>query len=96
MIFMCTGAGILAFSVFGAGTAAGSIIVSLIYGFFSGGYVSLIGPALISMATHPSEIGIRMGMGKWHVVRRIELMSRILGYFLRCPDRNTYHWSIVG
>jgi hypothetical protein len=63
MITMCTGAGILSFSVFGAGTAAGSIIVSLLYGFFSGGYVSLIGPALISMATHPSEIGIRMGMG---------------------------------
>ena len=66
MIFMCTGAGILSFSVFGAGTAAGSIIVSLLYGFFSGGYVSLIGPALISMATHPSEIGIRMGMGKFY------------------------------
>jgi hypothetical protein len=64
MVFMCTGAGILAFSVFGAGTAGGAIAVSIFYGFFSGGYVSLIGPALISMATHPSEIGIRIGMGK--------------------------------
>jgi len=96
MIFMCTGAGILAFSVFGAGTAAGSIIVSLIYGFFSGGYVSLIGPALISMATHPSEIGIRMGMGTCYYVRRMKLMSRVLGYFLRCSDWNTYHRSITG
>jgi hypothetical protein len=63
MIFTCTIAGFLAFSVFGAGTAAGSVIVSLLYGFFSGGYVSLIGAVLISMATHPSEMGIRMGLG---------------------------------
>ena len=63
MVFTCTIAGFLAFSVFGAGSAAGSIIVSLIYGFFSGGYVSLIGASLISMATHPSEVGIRMGIG---------------------------------
>lgn len=64
MLFMCTGAGILSFSVFGAGSPGGSIVVSIIFGFFSGGYVSLIGPALMSMATHPSEIGIRIGMGK--------------------------------
>lgn len=64
MIFMCTGAGVMSFSVFGANTPAGAIVVSIIFGFFSGGYVSLIGPALMSMATHPSEIGIRMGMGE--------------------------------
>lgn len=63
LLFMCTGAGILAFTVFGAGTPAGSITIAILYGFFSGGYMSLVGPTLMSMATHPSEIGIRMGMG---------------------------------
>jgi hypothetical protein len=75
MFIMCTGAGILSFSVFGAGSAAGSIIVSIFFGFFSGGYVSLIGPTLISMATHPSEIGIRIGMGEL-LPRRVDVTDR--------------------
>jgi hypothetical protein len=63
LIVMGTGSGILAFSVFGADTAAGSVVVAVLYGFFSGGYQSLVGPTLISMATHPSEIGMRLGIG---------------------------------
>ena len=60
---MGTGSGILAFSVFGANTSAGSVVVAVLYGFFSGGYQSLVGPTLISMATHPSKIGMRLGVG---------------------------------
>lgn len=63
LIVMGTGSGILAFSVFGANTSAGSVVVAVLYGFFSGGYQSLVGPTLISMATHPSEIGMRLGVG---------------------------------
>jgi len=63
LIVMGTGSGILAFSVFGADTSGGSVVVAVLYGFFSGGYQSLVGPTLISMATHPSEIGMRLGIG---------------------------------
>lgn len=64
MFVMCTCAGVASFAIFGAGSDAGSIIVSIVFGFFGGGYAALVGPALISTALHPSEIGIRTGMGE--------------------------------
>lgn len=63
MIAMCFGAGIIVFAVFGAGTPGGLIVVAIMYGFFSGAYVSLLSPALIATAKGFSEIGIRMGLG---------------------------------
>jgi MFS family permease len=62
MAFMCWGAGIMIFAIFGAGTPGGLIAISIIFGFFSGGYVSLLSPALISLANNYTEIGIRLGM----------------------------------
>jgi len=63
LTLMCTGAGIITFAMFGASTPGGLIVVAILFGFFSGAYVSLLSPALISLATHPSEIGLRLGMG---------------------------------
>lgn len=60
---MCYCAGILCFCVFGATSPGGLIAVAILFGFFSGGYVSLIGPVLISLAKNPSEIGMRIGFG---------------------------------
>lgn len=80
MFIMCTSAGVLSFSVFGAGSAAGSIVVSIFFGFFAGGYVSLIGPALMSTASHPSENGIRSGLGECRlIISRIVLICS--GFF---------------
>ena len=56
-------AGILCFSLFGATSSGGLIVIAILFGFFSGAYVSLIGPSLASMASSHTEIGIRMGMG---------------------------------
>ena len=61
LAFMCWGAGILCFSVFGAGSPGGLIAVAIVFGFFSGGYVSLLSPAVISLVTNFNEIGIRLG-----------------------------------
>lgn len=63
MFIMCTCSGLLVFAMFGVGTPAGLIVVSLLYGLFSGGFVSLMSPALISLAKDHNEIGIRLGMG---------------------------------
>ena len=37
--------------------------MAIIYGFLSGAFVCLIGPALITLADDLNEIGIRLGMG---------------------------------
>ena len=63
MTIACFAAGVIAFAVFGAGTPGGLITVSILYGFFSGAYVSLLSPALIAFATSHTEIGLRVGMG---------------------------------
>ena len=62
LVFMCSGAGIMVFAMFGAGTPGGLIAVAIIYGFFSGGYNSLFAPALLSLTEDFSEIGMRLGM----------------------------------
>ncbi len=62
LAFMCWGSGIMAFAVFGAGTSGGLIAVAIIFGFFSGGYVSLLSPAIIGLSNNFGEIGIRLGM----------------------------------
>jgi MFS family permease len=55
-------AGVISFATFGAASSGGLIIVAILYGFFSGAYVSLLSPALISMAKSHHEIGIRLGL----------------------------------
>ncbi|SGZ26323.1 BQ5605_C024g09886 [Microbotryum silenes-dioicae] len=54
--------GACVFIMFFASSSAGAIVFVLLYGFLSGAYVSLVGPAFASTATHPSEIGVRMGL----------------------------------
>ena len=63
LTFMCFGAGVIVFSLFGAKTAGGIIAVAILYGFFSGAFVSLLSPALISLSSNFSEIGLRLGLG---------------------------------
>jgi MFS family permease len=63
LTIMCYGAGFLCFSVLGAGSFGGLIVVAIIFGFFSGAYVSLMTPAIITLSKGPHEIGIRLGTG---------------------------------
>ncbi|KAJ7578598.1 MFS general substrate transporter [Mycena floridula] len=63
-IIPCTFAcGILILSMFGIINTAGTILFSLLYGFFSGAFVSLLSPLFASLSKDFSEIGARMGMG---------------------------------
>ncbi|KZP00827.1 MFS general substrate transporter [Calocera viscosa TUFC12733] len=55
-------AGALVFALLGIKNIAGLVIVCILYGFFSGAYISLIGPMFASMSDHVSEIGLRMGL----------------------------------
>ncbi|WWD02979.1 hypothetical protein V865_001022 [Kwoniella europaea PYCC6329] len=64
MITICSFlTGGMVFTIFGAGSVGGLIVVAILYGFFSGAYVSLMVPALLAFAKSPSEIGSRTGLG---------------------------------
>ncbi|KAJ7581258.1 major facilitator superfamily domain-containing protein [Mycena floridula] len=64
VIIPCSiGCGIMLFSLFGLTNDAATILFSILYGFFSGAFVSLCGPIYASTAKDLSEIGVRMGLG---------------------------------
>ncbi|KAF9561240.1 MFS general substrate transporter [Agrocybe pediades] len=54
----------LIFAMFGATTVAGVTSFAIFYGFFSGGLVSIVAPAVGSFITHRdlSDLGVRIGM----------------------------------
>ncbi|CAE6478640.1 unnamed protein product [Rhizoctonia solani] len=54
--------GTLIFAMLGIKSSGALIIFSILYGFFSGAYVSLISPVIISLANGFHEIGIRLGL----------------------------------
>jgi len=53
---------ILIFALCGVKSSGGIIVICILYGFFSGGFFSLISPLLAEMADHPTEIGVRIGI----------------------------------
>ncbi|WVW83925.1 hypothetical protein I302_105948 [Kwoniella bestiolae CBS 10118] len=55
--------GAMAFTIFGAGSIGGTIVVAILYGFFSGAYVSLMVPSLLAFAKNPGQFGSRSGYG---------------------------------
>ncbi|VDC07103.1 unnamed protein product [Peniophora sp. CBMAI 1063] len=58
--FVCS---VLLFALFGVTTAAGTIVFSIIYGFFSGAFLSMVTLGIGSLAKDESEIGLRVGLG---------------------------------
>ncbi|KAG8722434.1 hypothetical protein FRC08_002415 [Ceratobasidium sp. 394] len=54
--------GALIFAMLGVKSSGALIVFSILYGFFSGAYVSLISPLIISLANNITEIGIRLGI----------------------------------
>jgi len=54
--------GILTFCLLAIHDAAGIVLFSVFYGFFSGAFVSLLSPMVSSLARNFSEIGARMGI----------------------------------
>ncbi|KAF8595642.1 MFS general substrate transporter [Ceratobasidium sp. AG-I] len=57
---MITGA--LIFAIFGIKSSGALIAFSILYGFFSGAYISLISPIFVSLSKNMQEIGIRLGI----------------------------------
>jgi MFS family permease len=56
--------GALVFALMGAKTVPGVVMFGILYGFFSGGFMSLATPAAASFSTNPdqSDLGLRVGV----------------------------------
>ncbi|QRV97282.1 major facilitator superfamily transporter [Ceratobasidium sp. AG-Ba] len=54
--------GALIFAMLGVKSSGALIVFAILYGFFSGAYVSLLSPMIISLSSNISEIGIRLGI----------------------------------
>ncbi|KAF5372624.1 hypothetical protein D9758_005190 [Tetrapyrgos nigripes] len=62
-IIPCVGAcGILIFALYGIHSVATVIVFAILYGFFSGAFLSLCAPCLAALSSHPSEVGVRFGI----------------------------------
>jgi len=57
----CTG--FILWAMFGIKNSAGMIVFALLYGFFSGAFLSLLPPLIVTLSKDVSEVGIRMGIG---------------------------------
>ncbi|TFK31184.1 MFS general substrate transporter [Crucibulum laeve] len=51
------GCAVLVFAIFGVKSAATAIVFAILYGFFSGAWLSLCSPVVASFSIHPSESG---------------------------------------
>ncbi|GAA5873566.1 hypothetical protein JCM16303_001166 [Sporobolomyces ruberrimus] len=60
--FCCVSAGIALYCMYVCESAAGIVTFAAIYGFLSGGFISLVSPSLISISDDISEIGLRQGV----------------------------------
>ncbi|KAF8177697.1 MFS general substrate transporter [Pholiota molesta] len=62
VVFCTFACGVLIIAMLGLTNIVGVTIFCLLYGFFSGAYLTLLGPMWASMATDISEIGERLGV----------------------------------
>ncbi|KAI0057047.1 MFS general substrate transporter [Artomyces pyxidatus] len=62
IIFVGIGCSVLILSLFGVASITSTMIFAILYGFFSGSFLSLLSPVLASLARHDGEIGVRLGL----------------------------------
>ncbi|ETW84736.1 MFS monocarboxylate transporter [Heterobasidion irregulare TC 32-1] len=58
----CLGPGIMLFALLGIRSTAGIVVFAIIYGFFTGAFVSLLAPTIATLTANKGEIGLRMGV----------------------------------
>ncbi|QRV85479.1 major facilitator superfamily transporter [Ceratobasidium sp. AG-Ba] len=85
--------GVLVFAMFGVKSAGALIVFSILYGFFSGAFVSLISPMFVALARHMHEVGARLGLGFAVVGIATLIGTPISGALL--TDENLWYRPIV-
>ncbi|GAA5903483.1 hypothetical protein JCM6882_006559 [Rhodosporidiobolus microsporus] len=84
-------AGIILFFMKLATSAAGIVIFALLYGFFSGGFISLVSPVIVSLSSDLSEIGLRQGIAFLIVAGAAVGGNPIAGKLLENNDNDFLH-----
>ncbi|KAF5343740.1 hypothetical protein D9756_011441 [Leucocoprinus leucothites] len=82
----------LGFALFGIHTSARLAVFALLYGFWSGSYVSLIPSLLVQLSSDPGELGVRMGIAFSIVAISLLGGTPIEGMFLGA-DGKSLEWS---
>ncbi|KIP07467.1 hypothetical protein PHLGIDRAFT_118048 [Phlebiopsis gigantea 11061_1 CR5-6] len=90
IIPMTTVAGLLMFAMFGATDIHGMIAFAILYGFFSGCFLSMTAPMLTVFAKSVEEVGIRIGLACFIFSFALLTGNPISGALLHPPD---YFWS---
>ncbi|KAG9103680.1 hypothetical protein FRC06_008931 [Ceratobasidium sp. 370] len=62
LIPCATISGVLIFAMFGVKSSGALVVFGLLYGFFSGAFISLVPPVFVSLSRNMQEIGLRMGL----------------------------------
>ncbi|KAJ7080941.1 major facilitator superfamily domain-containing protein [Mycena belliarum] len=82
----------LAFSIFGIKTVADVVVFAILYGFWSGSYVSLVPSLILSTAGNPGEYGTRMGVAFSIVSVSMLVGTPISGALLNSTSTVGYVW----
>lgn len=90
IIPMAYGSSILIFAMFGATNSAGMVVFAILYGFFSGGFISIVAPVMASFSKHVGEVGSRIGLFLTINAFAILTGSPIAGALLHPPE---YVWK---
>jgi len=83
---------ILVFGIFGVSNFAGVTVFGLLYGFWSGSFVSLIPALLAQLSAHMGELGTRMGIAFSIVGTSLLIGTPIEGALLHQADGKGYVW----
>lgn len=88
---ICTA--VMTFAWIGSKNGSGALIIwALLFGFFSGAYVSLMAPCMFKFSRSVEEIGIRLGLAFAFISIAALLGSPIAGYILGGED-GVFHWT---
>ncbi|RPD71696.1 MFS general substrate transporter [Lentinus tigrinus ALCF2SS1-7] len=82
--------GCLIFAMFGATSNGALIAFAIFYGFFSGGFISLIAPCAASFSVDVGEVGTRIGVACFIVGFALLTGNPISGALLKSPH---YEWQ---
>ncbi|KAG6334754.1 hypothetical protein ID866_4331 [Astraeus odoratus] len=89
----CTAlSGGLMFLMFGATGVAGTVVFGILYGFFSGGFISIITPAVASYSRDINEIGTRIGITSFVIGFALLTGTPIAGALVQEHHNGPYIW----
>ncbi|KAK4051964.1 hypothetical protein OIO90_004494 [Microbotryomycetes sp. JL221] len=80
--------GVLSIAMYGATSTGSAIAFNCLYGFASGGWITISAPIFMSLADSVSEIGVRSGVGFIFVAIGVLMGSPLAGQILLAADGN--------